>query len=122
MRTTLTLLFITCLLLSCQEKKRTQLAKHWRVTQMTMSGDLVPFEMTKNIHFNFNEDGIYTLNAGTKAEKGTWSFDIKNMTLTTKEKETGPITVDIITLNDSILIMKRGEEMGEVVLELKTFE
>lgn len=108
--------------MSCQKNKRTQLAKHWRVTQMTMNGDLVPFEMTKNINFNFNTDGVYTLNAGSKAEKGTWSFDIEKMTLTTKEKETDPITVSITTLNDTMLVMKRSEEMGEVILELKTFE
>lgn len=89
---------------------------------MTMNGDLVPMEMTKNIHFNFDKDGVYTLNAGTRAEKGTWSFNIEKMELTTREKAAKPITVSITTLNDSMLAFTRNDKAGEVTFVLKTYQ
>jgi len=75
-------------------------------------------EMKKESYYNFNKDGSYAMKQGKQEEKGKWSVS-DNKLITIRDKEGAkPDTIDIATIDDSQLVLTKGDSTMKMTMKL----
>jgi hypothetical protein len=75
-----------CLIISCSQDKKDELAKTWQISDIeteTELADSIKKAMLLSSTLQFTEDGHYTSSGGIGADQGTYTVDKEGKTLST---------------------------------------